>query len=109
MEGVALVPSLYASTRFRSKYKYTMYGAILAAGTLNILISVTAYTAYGTFTRSIVLMNLSYGLLSNSVQLLYSFGVLCSFIMRLFPVMEVLENTLAYGWLAQALSRTSED
>ena len=67
MEGVALVPSLYASTRFRSKYKYVLYGAIIAAGALNIIISVTAYSAYGEFTRSIVLMNLSYGLVSNSV------------------------------------------
>lgn len=67
MEGVALIPGLYASTKDKRRYKRIILTATTVDGLLTIMVSVISYLAYGPFTREIVLMNLSYGIMSNIV------------------------------------------
>lgn len=68
MEGVALVPSLYSQTYNKeSKYKLIILSATTLDGILTILVSVIGYLAYGPALREIVLLNLSYGIISNIV------------------------------------------
>ena len=61
-------------------------------GLLTILIAVIGSVAYASNTREIVLMNLSYGILSNVIQLAYATSVLCSFALQLYPLVEVLKR-----------------
>lgn len=61
-------------------------------GILTIALSIIGSLAYGNYTREIVLMNLSYGRLSNVVQLIYSFSVLCSFMLQIFPITDVVNS-----------------
>ena len=101
MEGVALMPGLYASTKEKSKFQTVVRSAAIADGTLMMLVSIIGYLAYGNSTSEIVLMNLSYGVLSNIVQLSYSFGVLCSFCLQLFPILEIIESKQYYETFAK--------
>jgi hypothetical protein len=79
MEGVALVPGIYASMELKHRYSSVIVKATTLDGIMTILVSVIGFVAYGAMTQEIVLMNLSYGLFSSFVQLLYSLSVLCSF------------------------------
>jgi hypothetical protein len=81
MEGTALIPGIYASTKEKSKFKYVMFSAVTLDGILSLCVSTIGYLAYGSFIREIVIMNLSYGIASNLVQLSFSFGVLCTFVL----------------------------
>lgn len=67
MEGTALVPSIYASTQHKSYYRSILISAVTLDGFLTMILSVIGYIAYGNKTRDIVIMNLSYGIISNIV------------------------------------------
>lgn len=59
MEGTPLVAGIYASTQDKKSYRWVLFGAILTAGILNLLVSVISYLAYGSSVKEIVIMNLS--------------------------------------------------
>lgn len=67
MEGTALVPGIYASTRDKKAYSKIIVGALSLDGALSILLSFVGYLAYREKVRDIVLMNLSYGIVANVV------------------------------------------
>ena len=92
MEGTALIPGLYASTNEKKKYKSIFLSAVFLDGLFTMILSTLSYQAYGSNTRDIVIMNLSYGLLSNVVQMSYAVGVLCTFALQLFPLLEIIES-----------------
>jgi amino acid permease len=97
MEGIPLIPGIYSSTRNKKSYKSILVTSLCLDAMMTILMSVIAYLAYRDKIREIVLMSLSYGIFSNIVQLSYSFGILCSFILQFFPVLEILENKEFYS------------
>ena len=67
MEGVALVPGIYATMSLKHRYKTVIVRATTLDGIMTMLVSVIGFLAYGIHTQEIVLMNLSYGLFSSFV------------------------------------------
>jgi hypothetical protein len=81
MEGTPLFPGIYASVKHRSTYLHLLIGATTLDGFLGIIISILGYYAYGNNIREIIILNMSYGVISNLIQITYTFGVLCSFLL----------------------------
>lgn len=79
MEGTALLPGIYASTHDKKSFRKVLISAVFLDGFLTMILSSISYIAYGVNVRDIVIMNLSYGIISNLIQISYAFGVLCSF------------------------------
>eukprot|EP00347_Sterkiella_histriomuscorum_P016160 403354253 len=101
MEGTAILPGIYASTFDKKSYRNILGSAVFVDGFFTMILSCVAYIAYGNNTREIVIMNMSYGLISNVIQIGYAFGVLCSFALQLFPILEVVENKRFYADLVK--------
>ncbi|CDW79405.1 UNKNOWN [Stylonychia lemnae] len=106
MEGTALLPGIYASTQNKKAYRKILISAVSLDGILTMILSSIGYLSYGQGTRDIVIMNLRYGIVSNLVQFMYAFGVLCSFILQLFPILEVIEN---FEWYTKFVKQQVEE
>lgn len=92
LEGIAVVPGLYASARKKSQVDQIFKRIYQSSFLVSMTMSVLAYYAHRGGTREIVIMNLRYGVLSHFLQLAFMVSLLCSYVLQLFPVLEIVEN-----------------
>jgi proton-coupled amino acid transporter len=94
-EGVGLIIPIQESMRRPSKFPGVLAIVMVIITTLFISIGALSYAAYGSHTRTVVILNLPQGdKFVNAVQFLYSLAILLSTPLQLFPAIRIMENEL---------------
>jgi solute carrier family 36 (proton-coupled amino acid transporter) len=94
-EGVGLIIPIQESMRRPSKLPGVLAIVMVIITTLFISIGALSYAAYGSHTRTVVILNLPQDdKFVNAVQFLYSLAILLSTPLQLFPAIRIMENEL---------------
>lgn len=91
-EGAPLIPKLYTNAKNKHFFVRNINRGVLALGLFQALMGIICVYAYGSRLQEIVLMNLYYGVFSQFVRLIYSFGMIVNLMLQLIPVLEVIET-----------------
>ena len=92
-EGIGLVIPIRDSMRKPSKFPPVLAGVMIILTVVYISMGALSYAAYGSATRTVVLLNMPQDdRLVNAVQLLYSLAILLSTPLQLFPAIRIMEN-----------------
>ena len=94
-EGVGLIIPIQESMRYPSKFPPVLAGVMIAITVLFIGLGALSYAAFGSATKTVVLLNLPQdNHFVNAVQLLYSLAILLSTPLQLFPAIRIMETEL---------------
>ena len=94
-EGVGLIIPIQESMRQPSKFPPVLAGVMLLITVIFISMGALSYAAFGSKTKTVVLLNLPQDdKFVNAVQLLYSLAILLSTPLQLFPAIRIMENEL---------------
>ena len=94
-EGVGLIIPIQESMKQPSKFPPVLAGVMILITVIFISIGALSYAAFGSSTRTVVLLNLPQdNKFVNAVQLLYSLAILLSTPLQLFPAIRIMENAL---------------
>ena len=94
-EGVGLIIPIQASMKNPAKFPPVLAGVMIFITILFILMGALSYAAFGSATKTVVLLNLPQDSKSvNAVQLLYSLAILLSTPLQLFPAIGIMETKL---------------
>ena len=94
-EGVGLIIPIQESMKHPSKFPPVLAGVMISITVIFITMGAISYAAFGSSTRTVVLLNLPQdSRFVNAVQLLYSLAILLSTPLQLFPAIRILENGL---------------
>ena len=94
-EGVGLIIPIQESMRQPARFPPVLAGVMIFITLLFIGIGALSYAAFGSSTKTVVLLNLPQDdKLVNAVQLLYSLAILLSTPLQLFPAIRIMENEL---------------
>jgi proton-coupled amino acid transporter len=92
-EGVGLIIPIQEAMKEPSKFPLVLAVVMVIITTVFISMGALSYAAYGSSTRTVVLLNLPQdSKFVNAVQLLYSLAILLSTPLQLFPAIRILEN-----------------
>eukprot|EP00347_Sterkiella_histriomuscorum_P009779 403339927 len=96
------------------RFTQSLGNALAITATLILIVGTLSYSAFGQFTKSIILLNLKPSLMTYVVQIFYSIGILCSYclqiiptfkIMNLIPVYKNIPESRTYPWMKSFLTR----
>ena len=94
-EGVGLIIPIQESMRQPSNFPPVLAGVMIAISILFIGMGALSYAAFGSATKTVVLLNLPQdNKFVNTVQLLYSLAILLSTPLQLFPAIRIMETEL---------------
>ena len=94
-EGVGLIIPIQESMRNPSNFPPVLAGVMIAITVLFIGIGALSYAAFGSATKTVVLLNLPQdNHFVNTVQLFYSLAILLSTPLQLFPAIRIMETEL---------------
>jgi len=94
-EGVGLIIPIQESMKHPEKFPRVLGTVIFMITVLMVSIGVLSYAAYGSHTRTVVILNLPQdSKFVNAIQFLYSLAILLSTPLQLFPAIRILENEL---------------
>lgn len=94
-EGVGLIIPIQESMKNPSKFPPVLAGVMIFITILFIGMGALSYAAFGSATKTVVLLNLPQdSKLVNAVQLLYSLAILLSTPLQLFPAIRIMETGL---------------
>lgn len=94
-EGVGLVIPIQESMTNPSKFPPVLAGVMIFITVIYILMGALSYAAFGSATKTVVLLNLPQdSKLVNTIQLLYSLAILLSTPLQLFPAIRIMENEI---------------
>ena len=94
-EGVGLIIPIQESMRNPSKFPPVLAGVMIVITVLFIGIGALSYAAFGSATKTVVLLNLPQdNHFVNAVQLFYSLAILLSTPLQLFPAIRIMETEL---------------
>jgi len=94
-EGVGLIIPIQESMKKPSQFPLVLAIVMVIITTIFVSIGAMSYAAYGSATRTVVLLNLPQDdKLVNAVQFLYSLAILLSTPLQLFPAIRIMENEL---------------
>ena len=94
-EGVGLIIPIQESMKQPSKFPPVLAGVMIFITILFIAIGALSYAAFGSATKTVVLLNLPQeSHFVNAVQLLYSIAILLSTPLQLFPAIRIMETGL---------------
>ncbi|RMZ82822.1 hypothetical protein DV737_g1925, partial [Chaetothyriales sp. CBS 132003] len=94
-EGVGLIIPIQESMKHPQKFPAVLGTVMIIITVLFTSIGVLSYTAFGSKTRTVVLLNLPQdNKLVNAVQFLYSLAIVLSTPLQLFPAIRIMENEL---------------
>jgi proton-coupled amino acid transporter len=94
-EGVGLIIPIQESMRQPQKFAGVLAGVMVAITVIFLSAGAVSYAAYGSATRTVVLLNLPQDdKFVNAVQFLYSLAILLSTPLQLFPAIRIMENEL---------------
>ena len=94
-EGVGLIIPIQESMREPRKFPPVLAGVMIIITIVFIGIGALSYAAFGSTTKTVVLLNLPQdSKMVNTVQLLYSLAILLSTPLQLFPAIRIMESEL---------------
>lgn len=94
-EGVGLIIPIQESMRHPQKFPFVLFVVMIIITVLFTSAGAISYAAYGSKTRTVVLLNLPQDdKMVNGVQFLYSLAILLSTPLQLFPAIRIMENEL---------------
>ncbi|KAG9785666.1 vacuolar amino acid transporter 3, partial [Aureobasidium melanogenum] len=94
-EGVGLIIPIQESMRKPEKFPGVLGIVMIAMTILFTSIGALSYAAYGSKTKTVVILNLPQdNKVVNAVQFLYSLAILLSTPLQLFPAVRIMENEL---------------
>ena len=94
-EGVGLIIPIQESMRHPQKFPFVLGVVMIIITVLFTSIGALSYAAYGSKTKTVVLLNLPQDdKMVNAVQFLYSLAILLSTPLQLFPAIRIMENEL---------------
>jgi solute carrier family 36 (proton-coupled amino acid transporter) len=94
-EGVGLIIPIQESMKQPQKFPFVLGLVMVIITVLFTSIGALSYTAYGSKTKTVVLLNLPQDdKMVNGVQFLYSLAILLSTPLQLFPAIRIMENEL---------------
>lgn len=94
-EGVGLIIPIQGSMKNPAKFPPVLAGVMIFVTVLYMLVGALSYAAFGSSTKTVVLLNLPQdSKFVNVVQLLYSLAILLSTPLQLFPAIGILETKL---------------
>ena len=94
-EGVGLIIPIQESMKYPQKFPFVLGLVMVIITVLFTSIGALSYTAYGSHTRTVVLLNMPQdNKMVNTVQFLYSLAILLSTPLQLFPAIRIMENEL---------------
>ena len=94
-EGIGLIIPIKEAMAQPSKFPLVLAIVMLIISLILVFMGTLSYAAFGSKTRTVVLLNLPQDdKLVNTVQLLYSLAILLSTPLQLFPAIRIAENEL---------------
>ena len=94
-EGVGLIIPIQGSMKNPAKFPPVLAGVMIFITVLFMLMGALSYAAFGSATKTVVLLNLPQdSKFVNAVQLLYSLAILLSTPLQLFPAIGIMETKL---------------
>lgn len=94
-EGVGLIIPIQESMKKPHKFPSVLAGVMVVITIIFLSAGAVSYAAYGSKTKTVVLLNLPQDdKFVNAVQFLYSFAILLSTPLQLFPAIRIMENAL---------------
>lgn len=94
-EGVGLIIPIQESMKHPEKFAGVLGGVMIAITILMTSIGALSYAAYGSKTKTVVILNLPQeSKFVNAIQFLYSLAILLSTPLQLFPAIRILETEL---------------
>ena len=94
-EGVGLIIPIQGSMKNPAKFPPVLAGVMIFITILFMLMGALSYAAFGSATKTVVLLNLPQdSKFVNAVQLLYSLAILLSTPLQLFPAIGIMETKL---------------
>ena len=94
-EGVGLIIPIQDGMRHPEKFPFVLFMVMIIITILFTSAGVLSYAAYGSHTKTVVLLNLPQDdKMVNGVQFLYSLAILLSTPLQLFPAIRIMENGL---------------
>jgi solute carrier family 36 (proton-coupled amino acid transporter) len=94
-EGVGLIIPIQESMKHPQKFPFVLFVVMIIITVLFTSAGAISYAAYGSKTRTVVLLNLPQDdKMVNGVQFLYSLAILLSTPLQLFPAIRIMENEL---------------
>lgn len=94
-EGVGLIIPIQESMRRPDRFPFVLGVVMVTITILFTSIGALSYAAYGSSTKTVVLLNMPQdSKMVNTVQFLYSFAIVLSTPLQLFPAIRIMENEL---------------
>ena len=94
-EGVGLIIPIQESMRQPSKFPSVLAGVMIGITAIFVVMGAMSYAAFGSATKTVILLNLPQDdKFVNAVQFLYSFAILLSTPLQLFPAIRIMENEI---------------
>lgn len=94
-EGVGLIIPIQGSMTNPAKFPPVLAGVMIFITVIFILMGALSYAAFGSATKTVVLLNLPQdSKFVNAIQLLYSLAILLSTPLQLFPAIRIMENEI---------------
>lgn len=94
-EGIGLIIPIQESMKHPEKFPSVLGSVMILVTVLMVSIGALSYAAYGSATRTVVLLNLPQeSKFVNVVQFLYSLAILLSTPLQLFPAIRIIETEL---------------
>ena len=94
-EGVGLIIPIQESMKNPAKFPPVLAGVMIFITILFISMGALSYAAFGSATKTVVLLNLPQdSKFVNAIQLLYSLAILLSTPLQLFPAIRIMENEI---------------
>lgn len=94
-EGIGLVIPVQESMRKPEKFPMVLGLVIITSTLIFITVATIGYLAYGSAIETVILLNLPQkNILISVIQLLYSFAIMLSTPLQMFPAIKIIENGL---------------
>lgn len=94
-EGIGLIIPIQESMKHPEKFARVLGTVMIIVTLMMISIGVLSYAAYGSSTKTVVILNLPQdSKFVNAIQFLYSIAILLSTPLQLFPAIRILETEL---------------
>jgi len=94
-EGIGLIIPVQESMKDPRKFPHVLAGVIVGITIVFLTAGALGYAAYGSATKTVIILNLPQeSKFVNAAQFLYSFAILLSTPLQLFPAVRIMENGL---------------
>ncbi|CAI2370542.1 unnamed protein product [Moneuplotes crassus] len=95
-EGNPATLNVQASMKNPRRFSFVFFLSAISVSTLVIIVSSLSYIAYGDEVEDLITLNLPHNDLTTIVRLVYSFGLLASFPLQMFPCLDIVEGFRCY-------------